>query len=85
MLYFAIFFVLFIYFVLFHIDIKAALNYIRNKQGEWVVLSFYTRDGLLRYRYEIPLVKTENDKVKFKLVKGQSREARTATEKKEKL
>lgn len=86
MLYLFVFFIfLVIYTALFWIDIKVALDYIRNEQGEWVVLSFYTRDGFFRYRYEIPLVKTEKDKIKFKLVKGQSREMRTGEEKKEKL
>lgn len=86
MLYFVIFFILLVnYTALFWIDIKAILEYIRNEQDEWVVLSFHTRDGFFRYKYEIPLVKTVNNKVKFKLVKGQSREIRTGTEKKEKL
>ena len=86
MLYFVIFFILLIiYIALFWIDIKAALDYIRNEQEEWVLLSFYTRDGFFRYRYEIPLLKTDNDKVRFKLVKGQSREMRDSTDKKGKL
>ena len=86
MLYLVIFFILLvIYTALFWIDIKAALDYIRNEQDEWIVLYFYTRDGFFRYKYEIPLLKTEDDKVKFKLVKGQSREIRVGTEKKKKL
>ena len=86
MLYIALFFILFfIYIALFVIEIKAVLDYIRNEQDEWVVLSFYTRNGFFRYRYEIPLFKTDGDKVRFKLVKGQSREMRIGTEKKEKL
>ncbi len=85
MLYLVIFFImLVIYTVLYWVEIKAALDYIRNEQDEWVVLSFYTRDGFFRYRYEIPLSKTVDDKVKFKLVKGQSRKIRVGTEKKEK-
>jgi len=75
MLYLTIFlFVTVIYIVLFWVEIKAALDYIRNDQGEWMVISFYTLDGFLRYKYEIPLLKSDGDKVKFKLVKGQSRE-----------
>lgn len=86
MLYFIIFFILLvIYIALFWVEIKAALDYIRNEQDEWVVLSFYTRDGFFRYRYEIPLLETVGDKVKFKLVKGQSREMRVGTEKTGKL
>jgi hypothetical protein len=86
MLYFVIFFILLvIYTVLYWVDIKATLDYIRNEQDEWIVIYFYTRDGFLHYRYEIPLVSTENDRIKFKLVKGQSREMRTGTAKKGRL
>ncbi len=86
MLYLFVFFVILVlYTVLFWIDLKAALEYIRNEHGEWIVLSFYTYDGFFRYSYDIPLLKTENNRVRFKLVKGQSREARTGSGKKEKL
>ncbi len=81
MLYLAVFFVLLvIYTALFWIDIKASLDYIRNEKNEWVVLSFYTRDGFFLYCYEIPLAKTIGNKVKFRLVKGKFREIRTGTE-----
>jgi hypothetical protein len=86
MLYLAIFFVLLvIYTILYWVDIKATLDYIRNEQDEWIVIYFYTRDGFLHYKYEIPLVSTENDRVKFKLVKGQGREIHTGTTKKDRL
>lgn len=86
MLYLVVFFILLvIYTVLYWVDIKAAVDYIRNEQDEWIVLYFYTRDGFLHYRYEIPLVKTENDRIKFKLVKGQSREMRTGSTKKDRM
>jgi len=86
MLYFAVFFILFIvYMALFRIKIKAALEYTRNDRGEWVVISFYTGNGLVRYEYEIPLVKKDGGKIRFKLVKGQSREMREGTKKEEKL
>jgi hypothetical protein len=65
------------YTVLYWIDLKAALDYIRNERGEWIVISFYTLDGVFRYRYDIPLVKKENGKVRFRLVKGQGGESRT--------
>ena len=86
MLYLVIFFILLVlYTVLFWVEIKATLDYIRNKQDEWILISFYTRDGLFRYKYEIPLVIKDQDKVKFKLVKGQSREMRLGTKKNGKL
>lgn len=86
MLYFAIFFILFIvYIALFRIKIKAAFEYTRNDRGEWVVISFYTGNGLVRYEYEIPLIKKNGEKVRFKLVKGQNREMREDTKKEEKL
>lgn len=86
MLYLTIFFILLlIYTVLFWVDIKAVLDYVRNEQGEWVVLSFYTREGVFKYRYEVPLLKTVGDRIKFKLVKGQSREMTVGDKKKEKL
>ena len=86
MLYLVIFLLLFLfYIVMFWIEIKAAIEYIRDEQDEWLEFSFYTRNGIIRYRKEIPLVKTNKDKVKFKLVKGQSRKMRTGTAEKEKL
>ena len=86
MLYWAIFFaVAVLYILLFIVRIKAAINYIRNEQDEWIKFSFYTLKGLLRYEYKVPLVKKENEKVKFKLVKGQKREMKGGSEKNEKL
>lgn len=85
MLYLAVFFILILYILLFVVRIKAAVDYIRNEQDEWLKFSFYTRKGFVRYEYEVPLVKKEGGRVKFKLVKGQSREMRGGSEKNEKL
>lgn len=86
MLYLAIFIILLIiYIVFFWVEVKVALNYIHNEHGEWIIISFYTRDGFLRYEKEIPLLKKDGDKVRFKLVKGQSREMREGTGKRENL
>ena len=87
MLYLVIFFILLVFYtVLFWIDLKVSLDYIRNDQDEWIVLSFYTLDGFFRYVHEIPLVSTKEDKVKFKLVKGQkNREMRTGKKNKGRL
>jgi len=68
-----------LYLIFFVVDIKAALEYVRCKQYEWLQFSFYTRNGTIRYEYEIPLVKSGKDKNKFKLVKGQSREMRSGS------
>jgi uncharacterized protein YjhX (UPF0386 family) len=85
MLYLAVFFILILYILLFVVRIKAAIDYIRNKQDEWIKISFYTRKGFIRYEYEVPLVKKKGDKVSFKLVKGQGREMRGGSEKNDKL
>ena len=86
MLYVAIFFiVLVLWLIVFVVEIKAAVDYIRNEGNEWIKFVFYTRHGLLRYEYKVPLVKKEGDKVKFKLVKGQSKEMQGGSEKNKKL
>ncbi len=85
MLFIAVFFILLLILFLFVIKIKAAIRYIRNELDEWVKFSFYTREGTIRYEYKVPLVKKEGNKVKFKLVKGQSKESKDSPEKNEKL
>lgn len=66
---------------IFIVRIKAAIEYIRNEQDEWVVFSFYTGMGIIRYEFKVPLVKKADGKVKFKLVKGQAREMHGGAEK----
>lgn len=85
MLYAAVFFIIVIYFSLFIVRIKAAVRYTRNEQEEWIKFSFYTGRGLIRYENKVPLVKKEDGKVKFKLVKGQAREMKGGSEKNERL
>lgn len=82
----AIFFVLLlILFLLYGLRIKAAVRYIRNEQDEWVKFVFYTKQETIRYEYEIPLVDADKGKIRFKLVKCQSKEMREGHEKLEKL
>jgi hypothetical protein len=71
--------------VYFSARIKAAFIYTRNEREEWLKIVFYTGKGHLHYEYRVPLAKKEGDKIKFKLVKGQSREMRGGTEKSKKL
>lgn len=86
MLYIVILFILLLLaIILYGIEIKAAIDYIRNEQNEWVKFVFYTRKCLFRYEYKVPLVKKEGDRVKFKLVKGQSKEMHGGSEINEKL
>lgn len=86
MLYIAIFFViLLILFLLHGLKIKAAIKYVRNEQDEWVKFAFYTKQGIIRYEYEVPLVDADKGKIKFRLVKGQSKEMREGVEKHQKL
>jgi len=73
MLYIAVFFILALYIVLFVVKIKAAVEYTRDEQDEWVIFCFYTGNGLIRYEFKVPLAKKEDGKTKFKQVKGQSR------------
>ena len=86
MLCIAVFFVFaLLYIVFFIVRIKAAIEYIRNEQDEWVVFSFNTGMGIIRYEFKVQLVKKADGKVKFKLVKGQAREMHGGAEKSEKL
>lgn len=80
MLYIAVFFISAVLFILlFVVKINASVEYKRNAKEEWIKLAFYTEKNLLRYEYEVPLLKKEGDKIRFKLVKGQSREVREGT------
>lgn len=85
MLYIAVFFIIVLYIFLFLVRIKAAIRYIRNEQDEWLKFSFYTGKGLIRYESKVPLVKKEDGKDKFKLVKGQGREMKGGSKKNERL
>lgn len=86
MLYVAIFFILFLLFIiLFVIKINAAIEYERSEKDEWIKIAFYTKRNLLRYEYQVPLLKKEGNKIKFKLVKGQSKEMRGGTSENERL
>jgi hypothetical protein len=85
MLYIAVFFIILLYIFLFIVRIRAAVRYTRNKKEEWVRISFYTGKGLIRYENKIPLVKKENGKEKFKLVKGQDKEMEEGAKEDEKL
>lgn len=80
MLYIAIFLISAVLFILlFIVKINASVEYIRNAKEEWIKIAFYTEKNLLRYEYEVPLLKKEGNKIKFKLVKGQGREMREGT------
>ena len=85
MLYIAVFFILALYTVLFVVRIKAAVEYTRDEQDEWVIFCFYTGKGIIRYEFEVPLAKNDNGKTKFKLVKGQSHKMQGGSKANEKL
>lgn len=67
--------ILLLYVIIFLINIKVALEYVRNEQDEWFRLSFYVRAGNIRYEYEIPLGRPRKDKNGFRLVKERGRPA----------
>lgn len=70
MLYSVIFFIPVLLFIsAWLIRIKASFEYVRNKEDDNIVLSFYTLKGVFRYKYEIPLVDTGKEGVKFRLVR----------------
>jgi len=85
MLHIAVFFILALYTVLFVVRIKAAVEYTRDEQDEWVIFCFYTGKGIIRYEFEVPLAKNDNGKTKFKLVKGQSHKMQGGSKANEKL
>lgn len=75
MRYAAVFFILYLIFAaLLIIKVKFAVDYLRNDRIEWIKLVFYIRNGFFRYEYEIPLLKKEREKIRFKLARGQRRE-----------
>lgn len=80
MLYIAVFFVLSILFILLlNLKVNASVEYKRDAKEEWLIFAFYTVNNVLRYEYEVPLLKKHGDKIKFKLVKGQIRKMREGT------
>ena len=86
MLYLVIFLVLSgISAVLFFIEIKCVIEYIRNDDNDHIVISFYTMKGIFKYKYEIPLVDLGQTGVKFKLVREVGKKERTISTRKEKL
>lgn len=86
MLYLVVFFILALLAAsLFLIRIKAAFEYVRNNEDDDIILSFYTMNGIIRYKYEIPLVDMGSKSVKFKLVKEAGRKGVTTDRKKERL
>lgn len=85
MLYTAVFFIILLYVFLFIVRIRAEVRYTKGKKEEWIKFSFYTGQGLIRYESKVPLLKKEDDRAKFKLVKGQDKEMKGGTEKDKKL
>lgn len=86
MLYLVIFFVLAILAAsLFLIKIKVAFEYVRNKEDDDIVLSFYTMKGIFKYKYEIPLVDMGQKNIKFKIVREMGKGDGVVGERKERL
>lgn len=86
MLYLVIFLVLFLIgAVLFLLEIKCIIEYVRNDDNDHVIISFYTMDGMFKYKYEIPLVDLGQEGVKFKLVREMGKKEKVVGKQKEKL
>lgn len=86
MLYLVVFLVLSaITAVLFFIEIKCVIEYVRNDDNDHIVISFYTMDGIFKYKYEIPLVDLGQKGVRFKLVRESGKSERVVGTGKEKL
>lgn len=64
MLYLGIFFIVIIIALLF-IKLNIVIEYIRNGWDDHIVLSFFTLKGVIKYKYEIPLIDLETNGIKF--------------------
>ncbi len=86
MLYFVIFFIVSgIIAIALFLKIKCVIEYVRNDDDDHIVISFYTLDGMFKYKYEIPLVDLGQEGVKFKLVRESGKKERIVRDRKEKL
>lgn len=70
---------------LFIIRIKVAFEYVRNNEDDNIVISFYTLQGIFKYKYEIPLVDMGSKSAKFKLVKEWGAGEKVVGERKKRL
>lgn len=71
--------------VLIFLEIKSVIEYIRNDNDDYIVISFYTMKGIFKYKYEIPLVDLGLTGIKFKLVREVGKKERVVSTRKEKL
>ncbi len=55
--------------VLFFVEIKCVIKYIRNDIDDNISISLYVMNGIIKYKYEIPLVDVGSRGVRFKLVR----------------
>lgn len=86
MLYFVIFLILStVIAVLFIIEIKCVVEYLRNDIDDNIVISFYILEGIFKYKYEIPLIDLGQKGIKFRLVKEIGKKDKVIGQKKEKL
>lgn len=71
--------------VLFFLEIKCVIEYMRNDIDDNIVISFFTMKGIFKYKYEIPLVELGQTGVKFKLVKESGKKDKIVASKHERL
>ena len=71
--------------VLFLVKIKAAFEYTRNDIDDNIAISFYTLNGILKYKYEISLTDFGQKGFKFRLVTELRKKEKKVTGNKERL
>ncbi len=65
------------------IKVNILLEYLRNGWNEHIIISFFVLRGLIKYKYEIPLVDLEKDGLKFRKVKEKGSDEKDIKDEKE--
>lgn len=77
MLYSVIFFILVLLFflptILIFFKVNVVIEYLRNSSNDHFILTFYTLNGLIKFKYEIPLIDVDKEGIKFKKYKEQGK------------
>jgi len=71
MLYWVIFIfclLLVLFLILSLLKVKTVIEYLRNGYDDHFVVSFFTLKGLIKYKFEVPLINLENTGIKFQKV-----------------
>lgn len=80
MLYLVIFIILLIFTILLSVKANILIEYLRDGVEDHFVLSFFTFGGLIKYKYEIPLIDLQKTGIKLKKYKEKGQKEKTVGE-----